>query len=76
MATCCSILPKKGIPVLGIEPAANCVRTAKERGIPTLIEFFSMELAKRLINEGKRADLIIGNNVLAHVPDLNNFVEG
>lgn len=67
---------EKGIPVLGIEPAANCVKIARERGIPTLIEFFSMGLAKRLSNEGKKADLIIGNNVLAHVPDLNNFVEG
>ena len=66
----------KGIPVLGIEPAANCGKVAQEKGIPTLIEFFGLEMAKRLINEGKQANLIIGNNVLAHVPDLNNFVAG
>lgn len=66
----------KGIPVLGIEPAANCANAAMEKGIPTVIEFFGVELANRLVNEGKQADLIIGNNVLAHVPDLNDFVAG
>lgn len=65
------------IPVLGIEPAANIAAVAEsERGIPTLVEFFGEELACRLVAEGKRADVIHANNVLAHVPDINGFVEG
>jgi SAM-dependent methyltransferase len=65
-----------GVPVLGIEPAANVAQVAIDRGIATLIDFFGVELAEQLVAEGKRADLIIGNNVLAQVPDLNDFVSG
>ena len=65
-----------GVPVLGIEPAANVAAVAIEKGIPTLVEFFGVALAERLVAEGHRADLIIGNNVLAQVPDLNDFVAG
>lgn len=64
------------IPVLGIEPAKNVAKVAVEKGIPTLTEFFSQELAGQLRNEGKPADLIVGNNVLAQVPDVNDFVAG
>ena len=64
------------IPVLGIEPAANVARVAVEKGIPTLVKFFGTELAEELAREGRRADLVLGNNVLAQVPDLNGFVEG
>jgi SAM-dependent methyltransferase len=66
----------KGIPVLGIEPAANVAATAIRKGIPTRVEFFGENLARRLVAEGQQADLIIGNNVLAHVPKLNDFVRG
>lgn len=66
----------RNIPALGIEPAANVAKVAIDKGIPTLIEFFSAECAHRLAAEGKTADLIIGNNVLSQVPDLNDFVEG
>jgi len=66
----------RGVPVLGIEPAANVAQVAQEKGIPSLAEFFGTGLAKRLVAEGRRADLLIGNNVLAHVPDLNDFVQG
>jgi SAM-dependent methyltransferase len=65
-----------GIPVLGIEPAANVARAAEERHVPTLVEFFDDKMARRLSAEGKQADLIIGNNVLAQVPGVNAFVEG
>jgi SAM-dependent methyltransferase len=65
-----------GVPVLGIEPAANVAKVALEKGIPTRTDFFGVELAKALVAEGKRADLIVGNNVLAQVPDLNDFVAG
>ena len=66
-----------GVPVLGIEPAANIAAVAEaERGIPTLVEFFGEELARRLVGEGRRADVIHANNVLAHVPDLNGVVAG
>ena len=66
-----------GIPVLGIEPAKNVAKVAvEERGIPTLAEFFDLALAKRLCAEGKRADIVHANNVLAHVADLNGFVAG
>jgi SAM-dependent methyltransferase len=67
---------QKQIPVLGIEPAANVAITALEKGIPTVVRFFGKETATQLRNEGKSADLLIGNNVLAHVPDLNDFVAG
>jgi SAM-dependent methyltransferase len=66
----------RGIPVLGIEPAANVAKAAEERGVPTLIKFFGKELAEQLTAEGKQPDLIVGNNVLAQVPDLNDFVAG
>lgn len=65
-----------GVPVLGIDPAEGPVRIAQEAGIPTLCTFFGKELAAKLRNEGKRADVFLANNVLAHVPDLNGFVEG
>jgi SAM-dependent methyltransferase len=68
---------RAGIPVLGIEPATNIARIAEEeRGIPTLSEFFGAALAAELSQAGKRADVIHANNVLAHVPDLNGFVDG
>jgi hypothetical protein len=65
-----------GIPALGIEPAANVAAVAVEKGIPTRVGFFGTELAAQLVKEGTRADLLIGNNVFAHVPDLNDFVAG
>ncbi len=67
---------KKGIPALGIEPAANVAKSAEEKGVPTIVEFFGAELARRLVAEGKSANLVLGNNVLAQVPDINSFVEG
>jgi len=67
---------EKSIPILGIEPAKNVAVAANEAGIPTLVKFFGTNTAKELAAEGKYADLIIGNNVLAHVPGLNDFVEG
>jgi SAM-dependent methyltransferase len=65
-----------GVPVLGIEPAANVAEVARRKNIPTLVEFFDLALAKKFVSEGKSADLIIGNNVLAQVPDLNDFTAG
>ncbi len=67
---------KKGIPHLGIEPAENVAKVALQKGLSTRIEFFGVDCANRLVQEGKRPDLLIGNNVLAHVPDLNDFVAG
>jgi SAM-dependent methyltransferase len=67
---------ERGIPVLGIEPAANVAAAALKRNVPTLVRFFDRELAAELAAEGKRADLLLGNNVLAQVPDLNSFVAG
>ncbi len=66
----------RGIPSLGIEPAANVAEAARERGVETLVEFFDTDLALRLVEEGRRADLVAGNNVLAQVPALNDFVAG
>jgi C-methyltransferase C-terminal domain/Methyltransferase domain len=66
----------KNVPVLGVEPAANVAKVAVEKGIPTLVKFFGVHTARDLAAEGKRADLLIGNNVLAQVPDLNDFVAG
>jgi SAM-dependent methyltransferase len=66
----------KGIPVLGIEPAGNCAAAAIQRGIPTMVRFFGEDTARELAEENRQADLMIGNNVLAHVPDLNGFVSG
>jgi len=65
-----------GIPVLGIDPAKAPAQAAQAAGIPTLITFFGKELAAQLAAEGKRADVFLANNVLAHVPDLNGFVAG
>jgi len=65
-----------GVPVLGIEPAANVAKAAIEKGVPTLVRFFGTQVAKELATEGRTADLVVGNNVLAQVPDLNDFVEG
>jgi hypothetical protein len=67
---------ERGIPALGIEPAANVAVAAREKGIETVVEFFGRELAARLLAEGRRADLLAANNVMAHVPDLNDFVGG
>jgi C-methyltransferase C-terminal domain/Putative zinc binding domain/Methyltransferase domain len=67
---------EKKIPVLGIEPAANVAKVAIDRGIPTLTEFFGTRLATELARDGKQADLLAGNNVLAQVPDLRDFVAG
>jgi SAM-dependent methyltransferase len=65
-----------GIPALGIEPAWNVAEAARARGVETLTEFFGLELARQLVADGRAADLVIGNNVLAQVPDLNDFVAG
>jgi len=67
---------RDGIPVLGIEPAANVAKVAVEKGVPSLVRFFGISVAQELVAEGKSADLVAGNNVLAQVPDLNDFVEG
>lgn len=67
---------EKNIPVLGIEPAQNIAKAAMEKNIPTLTKFFNSQLAKDLVKKGKKADLIIGNNVLAHIPCLNDFIIG
>ena len=67
---------RRHVPVLGIEPAANVAKVAVEKGVPTLVRFFGTELARDLAAEGKCADLVLGNNVLAQVPDVNDFVEG
>lgn len=64
------------IPVLGIEPAANVASVAVQKGVPTLVKFFGANTARELVAQGKRADLLLGNNVLAQVPDLNDFVAG
>ncbi|MCK5343306.1 MAG: methyltransferase domain-containing protein, partial [Candidatus Heimdallarchaeota archaeon] len=67
---------EKGVPVLGVEPAKNVARVAEAAGIPTIMKFFGVQTATELAGEGKQADLLLGNNVLAHVPALNDFVEG
>ena len=67
---------EKGIPVLGIEPAKNVAKAAQEAGIPTLMKFFGTQTALELSADGIYADLLIGNNVLAHVPDINDFIKG
>ncbi len=65
-----------GIPVLGIEPAANVAKVAEAKGVPTLARFFGTALAEELAAQGRAADLVVANNVLAHVPNLNDFVAG
>jgi SAM-dependent methyltransferase len=67
---------ERGIPALGIEPAANVAEVARELGIETIVRFFGREMAADLVAEGRRADLLAANNVMAHVPDLNDFVGG
>lgn len=67
---------RRNVPVLGIEPAANVAEAATAKGVPTLVKFFGAQLARELVKEGQSADLLLGNNVLAQVPDLNDFVEG
>ena len=64
---------ERGVPVLGIEPAANVAEAARERGIPTEVRFFGVETARDLAARGLAADLLLGNNVLAHVPDLQRL---
>jgi SAM-dependent methyltransferase len=66
---------QRGVPVLGIEPAENVAQVAIEKGVPTLVRFFGVETAEALAADAQ-ADLLLGNNVLAHVPDLNDFVAG
>lgn len=65
-----------GIPCLGIEPTASTARAAEERGVPVLREFFGEALGCRLASQGQLADLLIGNNIYAHVPDINDFTAG
>ena len=67
---------KAGVPSLGIEPAANVAAAAEAKGVNTLVRFFGVELAQELTAQGRSADLLLGNNVLAQVPDLNDFVAG
>ncbi len=67
---------EKGVPVLGVEPAANVAKAAVERGVPTVVRFFGRATAGDLVKSHGTADLIVGNNVLAHVPDINDFVGG
>ncbi|MEO7795183.1 MAG: class I SAM-dependent methyltransferase [Thermoanaerobaculia bacterium] len=67
---------ERGIPVLGVEPAANVAQAAIAIGVPTEVRFFGREAARDLVSRGKAADLVLGNNVLAHVPDLDDFVGG
>ena len=66
----------RGVPVLGVEPAANCAAVAQAKGIPSLVRFFGVKTAQELRDSGRSADLLLGNNVLAHVPDINDFVVG
>lgn len=67
---------EKKIPVLGIEPTANTAKVAEEKGIESVVDFFGVRLAETLTAKGIQADLLLGNNVLAHVPDINDFVAG
>ena len=67
---------QQGVPVLGIEPAENVAKVAVEKGVPTVTEFLGAKVAGKLAAEGRAGDLVVGNNVLAQVPDLNDFVEG
>ncbi len=67
---------EKGIPSCGVEPAANIARVAMDRGISTVVAFFGVVTARTLVAEGRRADLIVANNVFGHVPDINDFVSG
>ncbi len=64
------------VPALGVEPAANVAEVAVRKGVPTLVRFFGVETARHMVQDGQSADLLLGNNVLAQVPDLNDFVQG
>ena len=66
----------KGIPVVGVEPAANVADVALQKGVPTLVKFFGEVTAREMASDGRQADLLVANNVLAQVPDLNDFVKG
>ena len=68
---------ERGVPVLGVDPTANTAEAAEKKGIETIVDFFYSKFAqKQLVDKNRKADLIIGNNVLAHVPDINDFVKG
>ena len=67
---------QKGIPVLGVEPAVNVAKAAEQKGVTTLVKFFGRQTARKMVADGQAADLVIGNNVLAQVPNLNDFVGG
>jgi SAM-dependent methyltransferase len=67
---------RQGIPSLGIDPAVNVAEAARARGVETIVDFFDSRLARRLVDDGHRADLVVGNNVLAQVPGLKDFVAG
>ena len=67
---------RRGIPALGVEPAANVAEAAREQGVETLVAFFGEDTARQIVGSGWQADLILGNNVLAQVPDINSFVAG
>jgi SAM-dependent methyltransferase len=66
----------QGIPVLGVEPAVNVAKAAEQKGVPTLVKFFGRQTALQMVANGHQADLVVGNNVLAQVPDINDFVGG
>ncbi len=67
---------QRNVPVLGVDPAKNVAQAAVKKGVPTMTEFFGTDIAKTLSQKGENADLLIGNNVLAQVPDINDFVKG
>jgi SAM-dependent methyltransferase len=70
------LMKERGIPILGIDPSRTVAEAAEMKGVPTIVDFFGTRLAGRLAAEGTTADLVLGNNVLAHVPDVNDFVAG
>ena len=67
---------KGGVPVLGVDPAMTCARAAERRGVQTIVDYFGSALVKRIVGEFGSPDVIVANNVLAHVPDINDFVQG
>ncbi|KAF0191107.1 MAG: C-methyltransferase [Gammaproteobacteria bacterium] len=67
---------ERDVPVLGVEPAANVAEVARDKGVETIVKFFGVQTARELAQDNRKADLIAGNNVLAHVPDINDFVKG
>ncbi len=76
MVIYCSIFWRKEVPVLGIEPTGNTAEVSRSKGIENISEFFGTTLAKKLVDNNRKADLLLGNNVLAHVPDIVDFVRG